>query len=63
VRIVVDFDRCQGNANCMDKAPAVFEVLVDGTLVVLVDEPPEEQRFNVEEAVRLCPTGAIKVVG
>jgi ferredoxin len=62
VRVFVDFDRCQGNANCMDKAPAVFEVMVDGTLVVLTEEPPEDERFNVEEAVRLCPTGAIQVV-
>ena len=62
MRVVVNFDRCQGNANCMDKAPAVFEVLVDGTLVVLAEQPPEDERSNVEEAVRVCPTGAIKVV-
>jgi ferredoxin len=63
VKVVVDFDRCQGNANCMDQAPAVFEVLVDGTLVVLAEEPADEERVNVEEAARLCPTGAIKVIG
>ena len=62
MRVVVNFDRCQGNANCMDKAPAVFEVLVDGTLVVLAEQPPEDERSNVEEAVRVCPTGAIRVV-
>ena len=62
MRVVVDFNRCQGNANCMDMAPDVFEVQLDGTLVILQEEPPEDQRFAVSEAVRMCPTRAVSVI-
>jgi ferredoxin len=63
MKIAVDFDRCQSNALCMSAAPEVFEVRDDGYLYVLVEEPGEEMRAKVEEAVRLCPTQAISLVG
>ncbi|MDQ1397308.1 MAG: ferredoxin [Acidimicrobiaceae bacterium] len=59
MRVVVDFDVCQSNALCMQAAPEVFEVRDDGFLYVLQEEPGEELRAKVEEAVRLCPTQAI----
>jgi ferredoxin len=62
VRVVVDFDRCESNAVCMGLAPEVFEVREDDFLYVLQEEPPEELRGKVEEAVRLCPKQAISVV-
>ncbi len=61
MRVVVDFDRCQSNALCMAAAPEVFEVRDDGFLYVLDENPPEELREKVEEAVRVCPTQAISV--
>ena len=61
MRVVVDFDRCQSNAVCMDVAPEVFEVRDDNFLYVLVEEPPDELRPRVEEAVRRCPTQAISL--
>ena len=62
MRVVVDFDRCESNAVCMGLAPEVFEVREDDFLYVLQEEPPEELRGKVEEAVRLCPKQAISVV-
>jgi ferredoxin len=59
MKIRIDWDLCQGHANCMGDAPEVFRVDDDGKLTVLVEEPPEALRDKVESAVRYCPTGAI----
>jgi ferredoxin len=63
MKIVVDFDKCTSNAVCMGIAPEIFEVRDDNFLYVLQEEPPEEQRALVEEAVRMCPTQAISLDG
>jgi ferredoxin len=63
MRVVVDFDLCESNALCMAAAPEVFEVRDDDFLYVLQDEPPEELRGKVEEAVRRCPKQAISIEG
>ena len=59
--VVVDYDLCESNAVCMGLAPEVFEVRDDNFLYVLQDEPGEELRAKVEEAVRVCPTQAISL--
>jgi len=61
MKVVVNFDLCMGNAQCMLAAPQVFEVRDDGMLYVLQEEPPEALRAAVENAVRLCPTQAITI--
>lgn len=61
MRIVVDFDKCKSNAVCMGIAPDVFEVRDDGYLYILQEEPPEELRPKMVEAVQGCPTGAISI--
>jgi ferredoxin len=61
MRIVVDFDKCKSNAVCMGIAPDVFEVRDDGYLYILQEEPPEEFRPKMVEAVQGCPTGAISI--
>ncbi len=61
MRVVVDFDQCESNAVCMAIAPEVFEVRSDDFLYVLMEEPPEELRDKVEEAVRRCPKQAIRL--
>ena len=63
MRVVVDFDRCESNALCMAEAPEVFEVRDDDFLYVLQENPPEELRSKVEEAVRRCPKQAISIEG
>jgi ferredoxin len=63
VKIVVDYDKCTSNAVCMGIAPEVFEVRDDNFLYVLQEEPPEELRPKMEEAVRMCPTQAISLEG
>jgi ferredoxin len=61
MRIVVDFALCESNALCAGVAPEIFEVRDDDFLYVLNENPGEEYRAQVEEAVRLCPKQAITI--
>jgi ferredoxin len=61
MRVVVDFDLCESNAVCMGILPEVFEVRDDDFLYVLDENPPEELRPKLEEAVRRCPKQAIAI--
>ena len=60
-RIVVDYDLCESNAICMQVAPAIFEVRDDDFLYVLNENPPEDLRGKLEEAVQRCPKQAISI--
>ncbi|MCC5951624.1 MAG: ferredoxin [Acidimicrobiia bacterium] len=61
MRVVVDFDLCESNAICMAVAPEIFEVRDDDFLYILQDEPPEELRGKLAEAVQRCPKQAIAI--
>jgi ferredoxin len=61
MRVVVDFDQCESNALCMGILPEVFEVRDDDFLYVLNENPPEEMRAKLMEAVRSCPKNAISI--
>lgn len=63
MQVIVDFDICESNAVCMAIAPEVFEVRDDDFLYVLVENPSEDLRDKVEEAVRRCPKQAIRLEG
>ena len=63
MKIVVDYDLCEANAVCMDVCAECFRVEEDDSLTVLTENPPEELRGKVEEAVRLCPRQAIVLEG
>jgi len=61
MKIVVNFDLCESNAVCMQVAPEVFEVRDDDFLYILNENPGEELRDKVEEAVARCPKQAISL--
>ena len=61
-KVVVDFDLCESNAICMGLVPEVFEVRDDDFLYILQENPPDELRKGVEQAVRQCPKQAITIV-
>lgn len=63
MKVVVDYDLCESNAVCMAVAPEVFEVRDDDFLYLLQEEPSEELRSKVEEAVRRCPKQALTLEG
>jgi ferredoxin len=62
MKIIVDYDLCEANAVCMSKAPEVFKVDDEDNLHILIENPPEQLRAKVEEAVRLCPRQALGLV-
>jgi len=43
-------------------AGAVFDQDDDGIVVVLVDEVPDGEKAHVREAVKLCPSEALRVI-
>lgn len=61
MKILVDYDRCEGNAKCVQLAPAVFKTDENDQLHVLQAEPPEELRAAVEAAVARCPRQALMI--
>jgi ferredoxin len=60
VRVVIDRDRCLGNARCAAVAPDVFDVDDDG-YSFLIAEPSDDRAPQIELAVVSCPTGAISI--
>lgn len=61
MKIEVDRAKCVGLGLCEAAAPDHFEVGDDGKLVLLDDTFTEAQRREVEEAIRACPTAALRV--
>ncbi len=59
MKVSVDYDLCESNAICMGIAPEVFEVRDDDLLYIIDENPPEELRARVEEAVKRCPKQAL----
>ncbi|GAB2658733.1 ferredoxin [Prescottella soli] len=62
MRIEVDLDLCQGHAACELEAPDVFAVPKRGKVTILAPSPSESVRADVENAVRYCPTQALRIV-
>ena len=59
MKIIVDYDRCEANAVCMQVCPEVFEVKEDDNLYLSTETPDESLRAKIEESVRRCPRQAI----
>jgi ferredoxin len=62
MRVVVDVDKCTGLGLCESIAPDFFEVQDDGSLELLRSDVEISQRATLDEAVRSCPTEALKLV-
>lgn len=61
MRIVVDPDRCEGQAVCVGLAPKVFALDDDDEVVrILVDEVPPELEKRARKAVEKCPMAALR---
>jgi ferredoxin len=61
VKISADRDVCISAGNCVMTAGAVFDQDDDGIVVVLVDEVPEGEEDHAREAVKLCPSEALRI--
>jgi len=61
VKVLADRDVCISAGNCVMAASAVFDQDDDGIVVVLSDEVPDGEQDNAREAVRLCPSEALRI--
>ncbi|HEX2212656.1 MAG TPA: ferredoxin [Mycobacterium sp.] len=62
MKISADRDVCIQAGNCVMSADAIFDQDDDGIVVVLVDEVPDDQLDRAREAVKLCPSQALRLV-
>jgi ferredoxin len=63
MKIVIDWDLCQGHGNCTGEAPEVFRLDEQGNLELLMEDAPLSLAKELDLAVRYCPTSAIRVEG
>ena len=59
MRVVVDRDRCEGNAICVKIAPEVFALDDDEYAMVTAEPVPLEQETLAEHAIAECPRAAL----
>jgi ferredoxin len=59
VRVIVDHDRCEGNAVCLGIAPDIFDLDDEDYAVVKRDPVPADQEALVEQAIQECPRAAL----
>jgi ferredoxin len=59
MRVVVDRDRCEGNAICVRIAPEVFTLDEDEYATVTADPIPAEQERLAAHAIAECPRAAL----
>lgn len=62
MKIEADRDVCIASGNCVMVAAEVFDQDDDGIVVVLTDEVPEAEQERAREAVKLCPSSALRMV-
>lgn len=62
MKVRLDQRLCAVHGECVLEAPEVFDLDDDGdTAIVLMENPPEELRAQVERAVDACPVAAIVI--
>jgi len=61
VKVTADREVCISAGNCVMVAGAVFDQDDDGIVVVLVDDVPEDEEDHAREAVKLCPSQALRI--
>ena len=62
MKVEADRDVCIQAGNCVMSSDAVFDQDDDGIVVVLVDDIPDDEMDHVREAVKLCPSQALRIV-
>lgn len=65
MKVHADRDVCIQAGNCVMVADTLFDQDDDGIVVVLVDpdsQVPADQEDKAREAVKLCPSQALKII-
>ncbi len=61
MKVTANRDVCISAGNCVMAASAVFDQDEDGIVVMLVDDVPESEEDHAREAVKLCPSQALRI--
>jgi ferredoxin len=61
VKVDADREVCIQAGNCVMVAERLFDQDDDGIVVVLVDEIPGGEEDKAREAVKLCPSQALRI--
>lgn len=59
MRLVIDHTICRKTGQCSYLHPELFKADEEGAPLVLVEHPDQSLREAAEEAIELCPSGAI----
>lgn len=62
VKVQADRDVCISAGNCVMSAPVVFDQDDDGIVVVQTADVPDGEEPHVRDAVKLCPSQALRLV-
>ncbi len=60
-QIHLDRDLCQGHATCMTEAPELFQVDEAGQVMLLQERPSLDLLTKAQQAVKYCPSKALKI--
>jgi len=61
MRVTAQIDNCVGSGECVLACPEVFGQNEDGTVTVLLAEPPPELHERVRNAVADCPAAVLEI--
>ena len=62
MKVKVDYKKCQKAGECYYNHPKIFERIDNGYPKLLVEElETASLRHEAEEAIEVCPTGAITI--
>jgi len=62
MKVEADREVCIQAGNCVMVADSLFDQDDDGFVMVLVDEVPGDEEDRAREAVKMCPSQALKIV-
>ena len=61
MKVDADRDVCIQAGNCVMIADSLFDQDDDGIVVVLADDVPDDEEDRAREAVKLCPSQALRI--
>lgn len=61
MKVKIDLDLCESNQLCVAACPDVFKMSDDDELIILIEEPGEELKYDLEAAANVCPRLAISI--
>jgi ferredoxin len=62
MKVKADREVCIQAGNCVMVADSLFDQDDDGFVMVLIDEVPGDEEDRAREAVKMCPSQALKIV-